>query len=233
MPLDARIHFALSQLTQSSPFVRFYSVAELEEELQLAGELFLQEQVEVILPRQQLILPRIFNMYPADFTLYGTQNTDVAKWIFQFLGTRKRLDLLLLLEKPFKVSYVKVCSPHRQSNWQLQSSPSTLKREQEFRSYKDTATGATSLRRGKATFLRKSVADLKDILGRYLRDIAEALDFCWEHASSQVCAHLPQVDVTASLALGKLLKALREDVGTFPNIPRPSAIPPPAFDLTG
>lgn len=80
VPLDARIHFALSQLTQSSPFVRFYSVAELEEELQLAGELYLQEQVEVILPRQQLILPRVFSMYPADFTLYGAQNTDIAKW---------------------------------------------------------------------------------------------------------------------------------------------------------
>ena len=57
MPLDPRIHFALSNLTQSTPFIRLYTAKTIEEELQRAGELFLKQQMDINLSKKEV---RIF-----------------------------------------------------------------------------------------------------------------------------------------------------------------------------
>ncbi len=44
----------------------------------------------------QVILPSMFELYANDFP--PVKNDELFKWLFQFLPTNKRLDLLLLLE---------------------------------------------------------------------------------------------------------------------------------------
>lgn len=47
LPVDRRIHFALSYLNQSSPGIRIYNAQSIDEELQVAGELFLQNHMGI------------------------------------------------------------------------------------------------------------------------------------------------------------------------------------------
>lgn len=62
LPGDPRVHFALSCLNQSTPFIRVYVAKIIEEELQRAGELFLKQHVVINLARKEVIEPNDFKI---------------------------------------------------------------------------------------------------------------------------------------------------------------------------
>eukprot|EP01119_Soliformovum_irregulare_P009379 TRINITY_DN2264_c0_g1_i3.p1 TRINITY_DN2264_c0_g1~~TRINITY_DN2264_c0_g1_i3.p1 ORF type:complete len:1409 (+),score=408.49 TRINITY_DN2264_c0_g1_i3:529-4227(+) len=96
LPLDPRIHFAVSLLNKSSPFMRMYKAKTIEEELQRAGEIFMKSECVISLGKKEVMLPKLFEKYPSDFP--KRRNEELTKWIFQFLSNKNRLDLMLLLE---------------------------------------------------------------------------------------------------------------------------------------
>jgi hypothetical protein len=58
IPLDPRVHFALSCLTASTSFVRVYTAKTIEEELQRAAEIYLKHSVTISLTKKEVIFLR-------------------------------------------------------------------------------------------------------------------------------------------------------------------------------
>jgi hypothetical protein len=90
-------------LSQSSPEVRVYKANTIDEDLQVAGQLYLQKHLKIDTQKNSIILPKLFEFQLMDF---APSESDLLIWIFQFLETRKRLDLMLLLESNnYLISY--------------------------------------------------------------------------------------------------------------------------------
>jgi len=111
--VDPRIHFALSNLTISSPYIRAYLPATLEEQLQLAGVLYCQKYIQVEATKKEISLPEIFHKYLDDFGK-GDDEKELLTWIFQYLNEKQRMELIQLIEKR---SYHIIYSPF---NWEPQ-----------------------------------------------------------------------------------------------------------------
>jgi len=119
IPFDNRIHFALSYLMHNSPLIRIYNPDSVDLQLQFAAETYLAQHMQVIPEKGEVILPRMFQKFPYDFGMNtiaqlsvngktGGYNNgpldhehyrDLLIWLFQFLSTRRRLDVHMLLEK--------------------------------------------------------------------------------------------------------------------------------------
>ncbi|WP_290813916.1 DUF547 domain-containing protein [Halovivax sp.] len=64
---DPRIHFALSTGAESSPPIAVYSPEDVEEELDVATEWYLEENVSYDRERDVATVPRLFRWYQGDF----------------------------------------------------------------------------------------------------------------------------------------------------------------------
>ena len=103
----------------NSPLIRIYNPDSVDIQLQFAAETYLAQHMQVIPDKTEVILPRIFQKFPHDFGMNtivqpivtgkkSNQSSgpldhehyrDLLIWLFQFLSTRRRLDILMLLEK--------------------------------------------------------------------------------------------------------------------------------------
>eukprot|EP01133_Synstelium_polycarpum_P003480 gene3480-3972_t len=97
LPLDPRYHFALFCVNVTLPCLRVYSPDSFVEDLHKAGEEFCTSKVDICIKKKEISLPRLFSQYGTDF---GKSRAEMLKWIFQFLTSSKRTELLELLEKP-------------------------------------------------------------------------------------------------------------------------------------
>ena len=80
-----------------------YKANTIDEDLQVAGQLYLQKHLKIDTQKNSIVLPKLFEFQLMDF---AASEPDLLIWIFQFLETRKRLDLMLLLESNnYSVSY--------------------------------------------------------------------------------------------------------------------------------
>jgi DNA replication protein DnaD len=80
----------------------------LDADLRCAGEMFLHHRYCVInqshdfnidrvfidLAKKEVTIPKLFSIHRKDF---GETDQDILMWLFQFLCTKKRLELALLL----------------------------------------------------------------------------------------------------------------------------------------
>ncbi|EGC40589.1 hypothetical protein DICPUDRAFT_4386, partial [Dictyostelium purpureum] len=95
--LDPRIHFALFAVNITIPCMRIFSPETIVEDLHRCGEEFCSSKIDICIKKKEISLPKVFSHYGTDF---GKSRSEMLKWIFQFLTSGKRTELLELLEKP-------------------------------------------------------------------------------------------------------------------------------------
>ncbi len=64
---DPRIHFALSQGAENCPPIAVYSPADVDEELDIAVEWYVEENTEYDPDTDTVTIPRLFRRYQGDF----------------------------------------------------------------------------------------------------------------------------------------------------------------------
>ena len=64
---DNRIHFAINYGSKSSPPIRIYNSAEINHQLDLSANLFMDSEVRFFEEENIVTIPQIFNWYAADF----------------------------------------------------------------------------------------------------------------------------------------------------------------------
>ena len=109
---DTRIHFALNCGARSCPPIKIYSHENLDEELKIATEAFLEgDGVEVDILKREICLSKIFHWYKNDF---GGSNDSIIKWIISHMSPGNKCSQLkdLLNSQMFKISY-------QSYNWDL------------------------------------------------------------------------------------------------------------------
>ncbi len=90
-PMDVRIHFALVCGSQSCPPIGFYSAGEIETQLDLAAQSFINSgEVRVIPDRGVVQISRIFKWYQADF---GSR-AQLIGFLIQYLDSGEQKDFL-------------------------------------------------------------------------------------------------------------------------------------------
>ena len=86
--IDFRIHFALNCGAKSCPPIAFYTVDKLEEQLELAGALFLNEDTRIDAQRKEAHISRLFLWFLKDFGGRKGARKIVSKYlkfqIFEF-----------------------------------------------------------------------------------------------------------------------------------------------------
>ncbi|KAF2073153.1 hypothetical protein CYY_005542 [Polysphondylium violaceum] len=95
--IDPRIHFALFAVNITIPCLRIFNPETLVEDLHKCGEEFCSSKIEICIKKKEISLPKVFSHYGTDF---GKSRSEMLKWVFQFLTSGKRTELLELLEKP-------------------------------------------------------------------------------------------------------------------------------------
>ena len=93
---EIKTQIGLSYLNVSSPKIRLFKVETLEEDLQTAGVEFCKVAVQVDLTKKSVTLPDFLLKYQHDF---GPTRREILIWLFQFLDSKKKLDLFGLLEE--------------------------------------------------------------------------------------------------------------------------------------
>eukprot|EP00239_Pterosperma_sp_CCMP1384_P006391 CAMPEP_0197856262 /NCGR_PEP_ID=MMETSP1438-20131217/28240_1 /TAXON_ID=1461541 /ORGANISM="Pterosperma sp., Strain CCMP1384" /LENGTH=548 /DNA_ID=CAMNT_0043471667 /DNA_START=559 /DNA_END=2205 /DNA_ORIENTATION=+ len=114
-PLDPRIHFALVCGAKGCPPVRIYSAEELDQGLDAAARAFC-EDVQVDEETRQVTLSQIFKWYKIDF---GATDTDVLRYVAQYLNPVRKQMLLQMLNEPSPGSPVQVV--YAEYDWALNS----------------------------------------------------------------------------------------------------------------
>ncbi|KAK7099106.1 hypothetical protein V1264_003295 [Littorina saxatilis] len=114
---DPRLHFALVCGAKGCPAINVYTEENLEKALEAAAKTFCQTEVEMRSQQDQILLSRLFQWYRQDF---GETDTDVIRWVTQYLtpDQQDRASILLLkLEKfgPVQVKY-------KEYDWSINSS---------------------------------------------------------------------------------------------------------------
>ena len=87
--IDFRIHFALNCGAKSCPPIAFYTVDKLEEQLELAGALFLNEDTRIDAQRKEAHISRLFLWFLKDFGGRKGARKIVSKYLNQDLGGYK------------------------------------------------------------------------------------------------------------------------------------------------
>jgi len=93
---DNKIHFVVSFLTTSSPFIRVIHPGMLEEDLSHAVEEFCLNHINVDVAKKEVTLPALFKYYQNDF---GRSREDILIWLFPYLSKEIRIKLFELMEK--------------------------------------------------------------------------------------------------------------------------------------
>eukprot|EP01114_Cavostelium_apophysatum_P010558 TRINITY_DN2442_c1_g1_i1.p1 TRINITY_DN2442_c1_g1~~TRINITY_DN2442_c1_g1_i1.p1 ORF type:complete len:1105 (+),score=306.42 TRINITY_DN2442_c1_g1_i1:300-3317(+) len=100
---DPRIHFALVSGIAAHPAIGAYSGKDLDAELEMATQGFLQEFVEVEKSKKEITLPKLFYFFNKDF---GKTDVSVLRWISDHLPPgEKRDDLEAVAKQKFKLTY--------------------------------------------------------------------------------------------------------------------------------
>eukprot|EP00667_Euglena_gracilis_P003267 EG_transcript_3273 len=94
-PPDTRAHFVLNFGGKTGPRLKAYSPANIDAELQVATEEFLEE-VQVIVQRDEVHLPALFKWYRRDF---GNTEREVLEWVKPFLFRDKQAQLQQILDR--------------------------------------------------------------------------------------------------------------------------------------
>ncbi|KAJ5074552.1 electron carrier/ protein disulfide oxidoreductase [Anaeramoeba ignava] len=82
VPLDPRIHFALTNLTIQSAPLRVYYLDRLNDELENTTKSFLLKNVRVSIKSKKILLPKVFRSSPKDF---GQNQKDIFRFLSRYI----------------------------------------------------------------------------------------------------------------------------------------------------
>ncbi len=103
IPIDPRIHFALVCGAASCPPISFYEANQIDFQLQLAAESFINSPKVQILPREKLLLlSMIFKWYKRDF---GGTDQGLVDTILRFLDEGEKKNLLKDVRDQIRIKY--------------------------------------------------------------------------------------------------------------------------------
>ncbi|MDI6761680.1 MAG: DUF547 domain-containing protein [Thermodesulfobacteriota bacterium] len=103
LPMDARIHFALVCGARSCPPIGFYESGQIDFQLQLAAESFINSSQVRILPEDNSILiSMIFKWYKADF---GGNDRAIVDTILNFLDEGEKKNFLRENKNRVRIKY--------------------------------------------------------------------------------------------------------------------------------
>jgi len=92
LPIDARIHFALVCGARSCPPIGFYESGQIDFQLQLAAESFINSpQVRILPEKNTFLISMIFKWYKADF---GGSDRAIVDTILNFLDEGEKKNFL-------------------------------------------------------------------------------------------------------------------------------------------
>ncbi|MDP3015959.1 MAG: DUF547 domain-containing protein, partial [Deltaproteobacteria bacterium] len=92
LPMDARIHFALVCGARSCPPIGFYEAEQIDFQLQLAAESFINSpQVRILPEENSILISMIFKWYKADF---GGSDRALVDTILNFLDEGEKKNFL-------------------------------------------------------------------------------------------------------------------------------------------
>jgi hypothetical protein len=92
LPIDPRIHFALVCGARSCPPIGFYEAEQIDFQLQLAAESFINSpQVRILPEKNTLLISMIFKWYKADF---GGNDQAIIDTILNFLDEGEKKNFL-------------------------------------------------------------------------------------------------------------------------------------------
>jgi len=102
-PLDPRIHFALVCGARSCPPIGFYEAEQIDFQLQLATESFVNSLQVKILPQEGIVLiPKIFKWYKADF---GGSDATLIDLLLKFLDEGEQKTFLQQNRNKIQIRY--------------------------------------------------------------------------------------------------------------------------------
>jgi len=102
-PLDSRIHFALVCGARSCPPIGFYEADQIDFQLQLAAESFINSSQVKILPQERTIfISKIFKWYKTDF---GGSNSALIGLFFNFLDEGEQKTFLQQNRDNLRIRY--------------------------------------------------------------------------------------------------------------------------------
>eukprot|EP01018_Ginkgo_biloba_P038034 Gb_17270 [translate_table: standard] len=97
------VHFSLVCGSKSSPALRYYSPESIDEELRLAARIFFEDGAFSIDAETKIVsLSKILKWYSVDF---GKNETEVLKFVADYLEPSKSEQLLGLLGNQLKIAY--------------------------------------------------------------------------------------------------------------------------------
>lgn len=103
LPIDARIHFALVCGARSCPPIGFYEAEQIDYQLQLASESFINSpQVRILSEENTLLISMIFKWYKADF---GGSDRALVDTILNFLDEGEKKNFLRKNGNRVRVKY--------------------------------------------------------------------------------------------------------------------------------
>lgn len=103
LPMDARIHFALVCGARSCPPIGFYEPGQIDFQLRLAAESFINSERVRILPDENAVLiSMIFKWYKSDF---GGSDQGVVETILDFIDEGEKKSFLTANRDRVRVKY--------------------------------------------------------------------------------------------------------------------------------
>ncbi|EFA76220.1 Ras GTPase activation domain-containing protein [Heterostelium album PN500] len=157
IPLDPRYHFALCNVNITLPCLRIFSPDTINEDLHKSGEEFCSSKIDICTKKKEISLPKLFSQFGTDF---GKNRGEMLKWLFQFLTSAKRTELIDILEKP---SYLCV---YRGESW----NPITYKTK--FIDFDDVEEKEAS---------EKKMSEREKVLRRKSRSLTHGIDQADRH----------------------------------------------------
>ena len=101
-PLDVRIHFTLVCGSQSCPPIGFYSAEEIETQLDLAAQSFINSQEVILIPEKRLLqISRVFKWYRADF---GSRD-HLLEFLIRYLDAGDKKEFLKSNKNQIRIRY--------------------------------------------------------------------------------------------------------------------------------
>jgi hypothetical protein len=113
-PFDSRIHFALVCGARSCPPIGFYEADQIDFQLQLASESFINSSQVKILPQEEtVVISKIFKWYKTDF---GGSDSALIDLLLNFLDEGEKKAFLQQQRDKVRIRY----QPY---DWNLNQEP--------------------------------------------------------------------------------------------------------------
>lgn len=116
--LDPRVHFALNCGAKSCPPIRVYSESNVHSALDMATQIYCDQEIQVDLKHRMIVMNRLFQWYRKDF---GCNETEVIKWSMRYVKPEKAFALNQMLQELEDIGGVTIS--YSEYDWGLNNLP--------------------------------------------------------------------------------------------------------------